>query len=366
MTEFDMKNALTTLAILFASSSPLFSQQYQFDDITIPPAAADESIRESFSLEHAKNYLENAALAWNRDRGCVSCHTTGSYMLAAPELASLLGKPNSEIREALVSQLAELKKVDRAKFNSGTRTAQVIYIAAGLAEWDSHVGKALSPETDEALKLMFELQNDEGTWQSLDCWPPFESSSYQEAIVAVMAATTAPNWLDVAGEMHPGMKRLIDYLKKTPPAHDYARVLKLWSSTRVQGILEPAQKDEIIALIAEKQHEDGGWAMRDFAKPEEWGSGNRAGKLRAEPDFDNPPSDGHMTGLATLVLRDAGVPADDPRIKKAVTWLLANQRESGRWWARSLNTDKKHYITHSATSYALLALAKCGALSGAE
>ena len=70
-----------------------------------------------------------------------------------------------------------------------------------------------------------------------------------------------------------------------------------------------------------------------------------------------------MTGLAVLVLREAGVPAEDPRLKKAVKWLLANQRESGRWWTRSLNTDKYHYITYSGTAYPLLALAKCGVLT---
>lgn len=361
-----MKPLQTAIALTFFVTAPLLAQQYQFDDITIPSAAAEEPILETFSLDLAAKHLENAALAWNRDRGCVSCHTTGSYMLAAPELTSILGKPNAEIHGALVSQLEVLKKTDRAKFNSGTRTAQVIYIAAGLAEWDKHVGKELSIETSEALQLMFEIQNDEGTWQSLDCWPPLESSAFQEATVAAMAAATAPGWLTPAGKQQPGWSKLIDYLNKTEPAHDYARVLKLWTATRVDGILDPDQKDEIIALISEKQHDDGGWAMRDFAKPEEWGGGNRAGKLRAEPEFENPPSDGHMTGLATLVLREAGVPADDPRLKKSVAWLLANQRESGRWWARSLNTDKKHYITYSATSYALLALSKCGALEGAE
>ena len=82
-------------------------------------------------------------------------------------------------------------------------------------------------------------------------------------------------------------------------------------------------------------------------------------KLTIEPKSD-PPSDRHMTGLAVMVLRDAGVPADDKRIQAAVHWLKTNQRESGRWWTRSLNTDTYHFITFSSTGYALLALAKCG------
>ena len=107
---------------------------------------------------------------------------------------------------------------------------------------------------------------------------------------------------------------------------------------------------------------DGGWSIRTFAAPDQWGSGNRAVKLRSESGFLKPASDGHMTGLAVLVLREAGVPAKDARLQKAVKWLLSNQRESGRWWTRSLNTDKYHYITYSGTAYPLLALMRCGAL----
>ena len=36
-----------------------------------------------------------------------------------------------------------------------------------------------------------------------------------------------------------------------------------------------------------------------------------------------------------------------------------NQRESGRWFVRSLNTDKYHYITNAGTSFAVLALKAC-------
>ena len=56
------------------------------------------------------------------------------------------------------------------------------------------------------------------------------------------------------------------------------------------------------------------------------------------------------------------MPADEPRLKRAVDWLKKNQRDSGRWWTRSLNTDTFHFITYSGTAYALLALEKCGEL----
>ena len=60
------------------------------------------------------------------------------------------------------------------------------------------------------------------------------------------------------------------------------------------------------------------------------------------------------------MLRRAGLPAKDGRIQKGVAWLKANQRESGRWFTRSLNYDGKHFITHAGTAFALMALVECG------
>jgi squalene-hopene/tetraprenyl-beta-curcumene cyclase len=45
-----------------------------------------------------------------------------------------------------------------------------------------------------------------------------------------------------------------------------------------------------------------------------------------------------------------------------VKWLKANQRESGRWYTRSLNNDKAHYIANSGTAFCVLALNAAGAM----
>ena len=65
-------------------------------------------------------------------------------------------------------------------------------------------------------------------------------------------------------------------------------------------------------------------------------------------------------------LREAGVPADHPQIRRGIAWIKANQRESGRWWTRSLNTDRYSFITYSGTCYPLLALHACGELPDAD
>ena len=62
------------------------------------------------------------------------------------------------------------------------------------------------------------------------------------------------------------------------------------------------------------------------------------------------------------VLLQAGEKPSDPAVANAVGWMRANQRESGRWFTRSLNTDKAHYITNAGTAFCVLALAAAGEL----
>lgn len=177
--------------------------------------------------------------------------------------------------------------------------------------------------------------------------------------MAAMAVASAPGWIKSLAEddeLRAKVDLLKTYIRETEPPHEYAQVLQLWTSLRLEGILDADQQAEIVKLIRTKQKPDGGWSIRQFATPEQWGAGNRAGKLRDEPEFITQPSDGHMTGLALLVLQEFGVASNDVQSAKGLTWLRQNQRESGRWWTRSLNTDKWHFITYSGTAYPLLAL----------
>ena len=338
--------------------------QYLHEDIKIPAASADEPLLTTFSLKKAGDYLENGAIAWTRKRKCVSCHTTGTYMQVRPLLSEVLGKPSTEIRNLFVEQLERFQSMDANESREGANPAQVVYIAAGLAEWDRQITGKLSPPTKQALNLMLRLQEDNGTWGSETTWPPLESSEFQEATVAAMAVATAPGWLENLKDedLRQGVTRLRGYLRETTPPHNYGRVVLLWAATRMPNLIPKSRKKKIVSMIKKHQRKDGGWSIRSFATPEEWGEGNRAEKLREELDFNNPSSDGHMTGLALLVLRAAGVSKEKKFIQRGVEWLKANQRESGRWWTRSLNTEKRHYITYTGTAYPLLALMKCDAL----
>jgi squalene-hopene/tetraprenyl-beta-curcumene cyclase len=309
-------------------------------------------------------YLDQGARAWYGARRCISCHTNGAYMLVRPALAKQLGPPSGEVRANFIVALKDLASLKRPELLQSTRPAQLIYAAAGLAEWDAGLTKSLSPETQQALELMFEIQLPTGTWGSADCWPPYESDAFHLANVAAIAVADAPGWLANLKEpsLNAAVTRLKHYLRTQSPPHDYGRVLLLWTSTKMPGLLDKVQRQQVVEMIFKHQQADGGWSIRTFAAPEAWGRGNRSQKLRSEPESTRPLSDGHQTGMAIVALREAGVPAADRRIQIGLAWLVRNQRESGRWWTRSLNTDHQHFITYSGTAFPLRALSLCGCL----
>ena len=145
------------------------------------------------------------------------------------------------------------------------------------------------------------------------------------------------------------------YLKKNPPTHVHHRAMILWASTYLDGFMTRSEKTACIKELSALQKADGGWALATL------GDYKRADNK--EQDFET--SDGYATGFVVYVLRRAGVPAGDARLKKGIAWLKGNQRESGRWFTRSANRDTKHYISHAGTAFAVMALAECGEIKKA-
>jgi squalene-hopene/tetraprenyl-beta-curcumene cyclase len=342
-----------------------FLYQYHMKNVTYARPSPEEA-KIPFSPRLAVDYMEQGAAAWSQDWKCVACHTNGSYMVVRPLMTEQLGPPQKELRAFFVSTLQEELAMEPAEMRPELDSTQAVYVAAGLAIWDAHVTHRLSAETSEALSVMFKLQRADGDWTiSDDNNPPLESNRYQLATVAARAIGNAPGWL--AAQRGTAVEAKIDLLENYLRAErkvqgDYDRTDLLWAAAELPGLLDAKRMQELTAMILAHQQADGGWSIRTFAQPEEWGKGNRAAKLRAEPELAEHPSDGHMTGLAIIALRKAGVPASDARIARGVTWLENNQRSSGRWWTRSLNRDGWQFISYSGTAYPLLALSMCGAL----
>ena len=126
----------------------------------------------------------------------------------------------------------------------------------------------------------------------------------------------------------------------------------LWATSYLDGIITAKEKEQTIEKLLALQKEDGGWPLASLG---DWQRSD--GK-----EQDVQTSDGYGTGFVVYALRRSGVPATDPAIERGVQWHKSNQRESGRWFTRSLNKDNKHFISHAGTAMAVMALAECDSL----
>jgi len=88
----------------------------------------------------------------------------GTYMVVRPLMSPQLGAPQQAMRDFWVAELKSALAADPKQRNGSFDGTQAVYLAAGLAISDAHVLHHLSPETQQALDLMFQFQRPAGDW----------------------------------------------------------------------------------------------------------------------------------------------------------------------------------------------------------
>lgn len=344
--------------------------QYKTEGIAVSIPTADEPKVPAFNaatIHAASKYLEDGAITWVREKSCINCHTTGPYMAERPALSSLLGKPNEEIQADFIASIpAPTNDSQKAKKRVGASTS--VWCAMGLAEWDKHVTGKLSEHTGRALREMMTRQADNGSFTSTgEVEIPHITTDFELTLQAARAITAAPGWLAslTDADILARVEKMKTFLRDSKPRNDYEHILRLQLAATFPALVTEGQAKGAMVLLSQKQHPDGGWSLRDMSATDNWRTPMSDFVLKlipSLPDAAKPESDPYMTAFAIILMRQNNVPATDPRIQRAITWLKREQRVSGRWWMHSLYRGNYHYITYIATAQAMKALALCGEL----
>jgi squalene-hopene/tetraprenyl-beta-curcumene cyclase len=334
----------------------------------------------TYSGKAAAAYLDSRLTWWStwpvsaRDHGtfCVSCHTALPYAMSRPALRKSLHEAGpTPIEQAFLANVTKRVRMwqevepfypDSTRGPSKTvesRGTESILNALVLTSYDVPTGK-LSPDTALAFKNMWSTQlktgDDKGSWAWLQFHnAPFEGDSqYYGSAMAAVAIGMAPGDYRSSPEIQDNLDALRQYLVRERAKQTLLdRVVLLWASAKIPGLLTRDQQASIMDEALSKQLPDGGFSDANFVG--EW-------KRRDKTPLD-PRSDGYTTGLITYVMQQIGMSRDQPQLKRGLAWLMTNQDPSeGRWFSYSLNkerdlsSDVGHFMSDSATAYAVLSL----------
>jgi squalene-hopene/tetraprenyl-beta-curcumene cyclase len=345
------------------------------------PAFGQQSASQpSWNPAKAAAYLDGRLTWWiswptsARDHGtfCVSCHTAAPFSLGRAALRGALGESAASPNEQKVLD-SVTKRVrmwhDVEPFYSDqtrglpktaeSRGTEAILNSLILVWRDVPTGR-LSADARLALDNMLALQikapDMNGAWAWLQFHnAPFEGDSqfYGNALAAI-AIGSAPGNYQSEAEIQGGVKLLRAWLvKNMSDQTPLDRVVLLWASTKLNGLLNRDQQNKIIEDTLANQQEDGGFSMSQLVG---------AWKRQDGTPLDTA-SDGYATGLIAFALEQMETPRRTTPLKRALAWLRSHQIEAdGRWPAVSLNknrvahSDTGLFMSDAATAYAVLAL----------
>jgi squalene-hopene/tetraprenyl-beta-curcumene cyclase len=322
-------------------------------------SSPEEPLAKNWSLRNSADHLDRAATAWLTRWKCAACHTSYLYVMAGPSLGATPSPALIKMRQYLEYRVAHWdsgKALDKPGQGSAIKplptegTTEVVATAAVLAFHDAETTGKLHPLTRQALDRIWALQQPNGAWTwNRSNLAPLEYDDYFGAVFAALGVGSAPDAYAQTPKAQDGLAKLRTYFGKTPPPNLHHRVWLLWASTKVDRLMTPADRQQTIKDLLASQQADGGWTL-----PALWKLGLRAGEDKQSP------SDGYATGLSIYVLRQAGLAANEPQMKNGISWLKTHQRESGRWFTKSLNGSRRHVVTNAGTALCAMAMKACG------
>src|SRR5580704_16700072 len=267
----------------------------------------------SWDKKAAAAYLDERMSWWeswpsaarDHDTFCVSCHTAMPYALARPALRSALAEHGPSADESVfidnISKRAKLWQ-DVEPFYSDakngapksveSRGTEAVLNALVLARYEA-------PATPDALRNMWALQlkagDKSGSWIWLNFhnepWEADDSAFWGASLAGLAAGWTSDKYRS-SPEIQENIALLAGYMQREQQNQSTLhRAVGLWASGNLLQLLKPEQREAIVADIAAKQREDGGWAASSLVI-KDW--------KRSDGTPMDTVSDGYATGLMVI------------------------------------------------------------------
>ena len=187
------------------------------------PNRPDEPFAATLSLEKTRNFLDEMAVNWTREKKCGTCHSNIAYMIGRSALGPHTPAAD-EVRNFFAGRAARWDSMGNELIRGPVETSkgwglvtwfahEVIVTGTMLAMDDAGTTGTLAPLTRQVLDRMWTLQRQDGGWYWLMAVSqPFETSEYYGSALAAVGAGMAPDGYAKTPAAQAGLKKLRTYL----------------------------------------------------------------------------------------------------------------------------------------------------------
>ena len=317
---FIVSLAFTALCIAVAGTGAVHADDQPKSDNPVTAAAetspAPRTPRDA--VGKALAFLAEDTVKWRKERGCATCHH-GTLTVWALSEAQKQGYPVG------AEALADTVQWTKAQFvprliqprdpRPGWNLVNTAGIYLGLMSQDLPI--LSRDEINQVAVHLARHQEEDGAWilpPPKNGAPPIWESRETLALLAYLAwEAYVPVNPQEAAAARTSREKAATWLREAPSS-DSSQALTFRLLLDVRTGKPAEQTQPAIDRLLKRQNADGGWSQTQ-----------------------NLSSDAYATGQSLYALSQAGVKNDQPGIARAVSFLVATEREDGSWPMTSRN-----------------------------
>jgi squalene-hopene/tetraprenyl-beta-curcumene cyclase len=310
---FSTRSAMTVFSLLALGAG---SPRADIPEKKVVAETAPTAGQARRAIDRGLAFLETDAAKWRKERTCASCHHGTMTVWALSEAKSQGYAVAPETLEDVTKWTKErLESIDKPR---DTRpgwnmvNTPAVYLAL-MAQAVPTQAAFSHGELERIAGHLLRHQETDGSWAwslapAKNTPPPvFESDEVVTLMADVALRPHIPADPSAKSPTRSGLARAAAWLEKNKHgASTQATSLRLFRDVRAGK--PPRDLTPGIERLLGLQNKDGGWGQ--------------------EMDL---PGDAYATGQALYFLSLAGVASDRTEIRRAVTFLVVNQKEDGSW-----------------------------------
>ena len=305
---------LAALCLLGVCARPVRSEAPGNTSVGAPTAPQ----KARATVERGLAFLKKDAAKWRTEHGCATCHHGTMTVWALSEAQS---RGYAVSAETLADTVRWTKDQFIPRFSKPRDTRPgwnlVSQPALYLGMMSQNLPILSRDEVNQIARHIADHQEEDGAWilgPPANAAPPVWESREVVALLASLAREPyVPADPKKAAEARASREKAVAWLSQAKPT-DTTQAAALRLLLNVRTTTDEKQIKARIDDLLNRQNADGSWSqIKELA------------------------GDAYATGQALYVLSFAGVKNDRPEIRRAVSFLVATQRDDGSWPMTSRN-----------------------------